>query len=212
MRKPYRHPPDSSRRFPAGHTVVQDSSPVPSEARHKASRPRRAKVLPLPRGNPQALVSLDSLCTPPRLRPSRCRCCSRSTRVPTGAGPRTASATARTPATFVCRLPLQPLHQPADRHLRWDRYQKVHVIFAHVPLQDVDVQSSANLADQVPHPMTHCPASTGLRYFVTQTRCKWISKTLCAPCRYSSMGLFYRNATLKPSPKGEGFDPPSMRQ
>ena len=55
---------------------------------------------------------------------------------------------------LYARLPLQPLHQPADCHLRRDRYQKVHVIFAHVPLQDVDVQSPANLTDKIPDSMT----------------------------------------------------------
>ncbi len=30
----------------------------------------------------------------------------------------------------------------------------VHVIFAHVPLQDVDVQSPTNLTDQIPDSMT----------------------------------------------------------
>src|SRR5271166_269057 len=54
----------------------------------------------------------------------------------------------------ICRLPLQPLHQPADCYLRRHRYQKVHVIFAHVPLQDVDVQSPTNLTDQIPDSMT----------------------------------------------------------
>ena len=49
------------------------------------------------------------------------------------------------------------MHQPADCDLRRDRYQKVHVIFAHVPLQDEDVQSSANLADQIPDSMTNYP-------------------------------------------------------
>ena len=31
------------------------------------------------------------------------------------------------------------------------------------------------------------PEPTGLRYCVTHTRCRWISNTLCDPCRYSVM-------------------------
>ena len=144
-------------RLKAWASLFRTQVPFRAKLGTRFTRLRRAKVPPPLRGNPQALASLDSLCTPPRPRPSRCRCCSRSTRAPTGAGPRTASATGGLLQHLVCRLPLQPLHQPADCDLRRDRYQKVHVIFAHVPLQDEDVQSPANLADQIPDSMTNHP-------------------------------------------------------
>jgi hypothetical protein len=30
-----------------------------------------------------------------------------------------------------------------------------------------------------------------LRYFVIHTRCRWISNTLCAPCRYSTASAYH---------------------
>ena len=149
---------------------VTDSSPVPSEARLKAPGPRparrppsRARLKPSgprpaeatprpPRGSPRYAPAPGSRCTPPPPRPSRSRCCSRSTPAPTGDGPRTPSADVRELLQhLVRRLPLQPLHQPADRHLRRDRHQQVHVVLAHVPLEDQHVRRPADLADQVPH-------------------------------------------------------------
>ena len=44
----------------------------------------------------------------------------------------------------------QPLHQPADRHLRWDRYQKVNMVLCHVPLHYLYVVLTANVTDQIP--------------------------------------------------------------
>ena len=38
------------------------------------------------------------------------------------------------------------------------------------------------------------PCSAGLRYFVIHTRCRWISKTVCAPRRYSAIPEVYPRA------------------
>jgi len=57
------------------------------------------------------------------------------------------------------------------------------------------------------------PVRAGRLYFVIQTRCRWISNTVCAPRRYSGIPPAYPAARpLKPSPKGEGFNPPRLRQ
>src|SRR5580658_9415095 len=50
-----------------------------------------------------------------------------------------------------CRtLALDRIHDAARRERRWNTHQKVHMIRAHVPLQDLDVQRLADLSYQVP--------------------------------------------------------------
>src|SRR5512135_812102 len=91
-----------------GGFVVTDSSPVPSQARlkvsppevgSKSSHPRWAHSPRAPHESLPGLAPPGSRWIPPPPRPSRSRCCSRSTPAPPGAGPRTASATARIRAT-----------------------------------------------------------------------------------------------------------------
>ena len=52
----------------------------------------------------------------------------------------------------MCRPALQPLHQAADCHLRWQRDQQMHVILRHVPLHDRYFLLPADVPDQIPHP------------------------------------------------------------
>src|SRR5580700_6631151 len=84
---------------------------------------------------------------------------------------------------MVCRLPFQPLQQAADRHLRWDRYEEMYMVLGHMPFHDLDLVLPAYIPDQISHSLATSPLSAGRRYFVIQTRCRWISKTVCAPCR-----------------------------
>ncbi len=52
------------------------------------------------------------------------------------------------------------------------------------------------------------PVNAGFRYFVVHTKCRWISNTVCAPCRYSGIPLAYPAArSLKPSPERRGLQP-----
>lgn len=53
---------------------------------------------------------------------------------------------------LVRGLPFQHLEQPADRHLRRDRDEQVHVILRDVPLVDGHLLVPADLADQFPEP------------------------------------------------------------
>jgi hypothetical protein len=52
----------------------------------------------------------------------------------------------------VRRTALQPLHQAADRHLRRQRDEQMHVVFRHVPFHYRDLVLAANVPDQVTHP------------------------------------------------------------
>jgi len=58
---------------------------------------------------------------------------------------------------LVRRLPFHPRHQPADRHLRRDRYKQMHVIHRHMPFQNRHLVALANLADSLPRPQPHLP-------------------------------------------------------
>lgn len=62
------------------------------------------------------------------------------------------------PQQRVRTLPLQPLHQPADRHLRRDRRKQMHVVLRHVPLQDLHVLLTADLPDHLAYPQPNLPA------------------------------------------------------
>src|ERR1019366_10803851 len=47
----------------------------------------------------------------------------------------------------VRRAALQPLHQPTDRHLRWQRDQQVHVLLRYMPFHDRDLMLPADVPD-----------------------------------------------------------------
>src|SRR5260370_20321452 len=58
---------------------------------------------------------------------------------------------------MVRRAAFQPLQQSADRDLRWQRDQQVHMILRYVPLQDRDLMLPADIPDQIPYPRCHLP-------------------------------------------------------
>jgi len=49
----------------------------------------------------------------------------------------------------------QPLHQPADRRLRRNRHEQMHMVLRDVPFQDRDIMLPADITDQIPHPPSH---------------------------------------------------------
>ncbi len=60
----------------------------------------------------------------------------------------------------------------ADRHLRRYRYQQMHVVFQHVPLDDLNVVIPTDLSDQILTRVAASPPSTAFRYFVVHTKCR----------------------------------------
>src|ERR1700730_3627273 len=111
------------------------------------------------------------------------------------------------------RLSLQPLQQPADRHLRRNRHEHVYVVFGHMPLHDGHLMLGAYVSYQISRACRHlsCQGRSpilrdphqmqmDLEYGVRAASIFW------HPSRLSSA------RSLKPSPKGEGFDPPRLRQ
>jgi hypothetical protein len=55
----------------------------------------------------------------------------------------------------VCCLPLQPLQQAADRHLRWYRYEKMYMALGHMPFHDLDLVLPAYIPGQISHSLGH---------------------------------------------------------
>src|ERR1700686_1344235 len=58
-------------------------------------------------------------------------------------------------------LPLQPLQQSADRHLRRNRHKQVHVVLGYVSLHDLHFVLPTNIPDQIAY---------SRRYLTTQRR------------------------------------------
>ena len=115
---------------------------------------------------------------------------------------------------LVRRLALQALHKTTDCRLRRDRKEKVNVIPRYMTLHDRDVMTAANLSDDFPNPNAdftgqHLPAVLGDPHHVQ----------VDLVYRVGSMTVFFHPENiapltnlLKPSPKGEGFNPPSLGQ
>src|SRR3984893_1920103 len=53
------------------------------------------------------------------------------------------------------RLSLQPLQQPADRHLRRNRHEHVYVVFGHMPLHDGHLMLGAYVSYQISRACRH---------------------------------------------------------
>lgn len=119
------------------------------------------------------------------------------------------------PHQLVRRLPLQPLYQSAYRYLGRYRHKQMQMIFGHMPLQDRHFVLPTYLPNQISHSRRHFPAQRRTTVF----------------CRPNQMHMYFENCvrpppiflhpitlphrtknSLKPSPKGEGFNPPRVRQ
>ena len=89
----------------------------------------------------------------------------------------------------------------------------MYVVLRDMPLRDLHIVLPADLSNQILTRTATSPHSTARRYFVVHTRCKWISYTVCAPRRYSTIPQAYPAArALKPSPEGEGLNLPRLGQ
>ena len=53
---------------------------------------------------------------------------------------------------LTATTPFDALHQLTHRHLRWHRYQQVHVIWSNVSTQDVHIQCCTGLTNQFAQP------------------------------------------------------------
>ena len=68
-------------------------------------------------------------------------------------------------------LPLNRLHHTTRREMGRGTQQQMDMVGPHVPLENLDVLTATDFPDQIPQAMPDLPTSTGLRYFVVNT--KW---------------------------------------
>ena len=115
---------------------------------------------------------------------------------------------------FIGRLPFQPLQQAADGHLWRDAHKQMYMIARDVTFHYRDFVFCTNLSNQVSHSQTNftCKSRTTIfsRPDNVQMNLKYgVSAT---PVIFHATTLAWQSNLLKPSPKGEGFDPPRLRQ
>ena len=116
---------------------------------------------------------------------------------------------------LVRTLPLQPLYQSTNRYLRWYRHKQMHMIFRHMTLHNRHFVLPTYLPYQIPHPRCHFSRQ---RWTPILRRPYYMQMDL--ENRVRPMTIFLHPQTLsychlnvlKLSPKGEGFNPPKMRQ
>jgi len=119
------------------------------------------------------------------------------------------------PQQLVRRLPLQPLDHPADRYLRWNRHEQMHMILPYVPFHDRHFVLPTDFSNQIP---------CSRRHFSRQRRSTIFRRPNQMQMDFEygvrSASIFFhpqtlpqlRQNVLKPSPKGEGFNPPRVGQ
>ena len=124
-------------------------------------------------------------CTSQSPRQSRFPNCSRNILSPIGAVPRTASSNAETPPVGWCAV--FPFNHCSSRLIvtcgEW-RPSNARGPWLRAPsrsgLHEMSrIRSRTRVATS--------PLKAGRRYFVIQTKCRWISNTVCAPRRYSAI-------------------------
>ncbi len=116
---------------------------------------------------------------------------------------------------LVRTLPLQPLDQPTDCHLRRYRHEQMQMVLRHMSLQDRYFVLPADLTDYVSYSRRHfprqrCPTVFGRPYQMQM----YLEYRVCSASillHPHTLPQCHKNL-LKPSPKGEGFNPPRVGQ
>jgi len=119
------------------------------------------------------------------------------------------------PQQLVRRLSLQPLDHPANRHLWWYRHEQMHMILPYMPFHDRHFVLSADLSNQISRPRRHFSRQRWSTIFrrPDQVQMNFENSVGSAPIFFHPHTLpQLRENVLKPSPKGEGFNPPRMGQ
>lgn len=119
------------------------------------------------------------------------------------------------PQQLVRRLSLQPLDQSAYRYLWRYRYKQMQMVFGHVPLQDRHFVLPTYLPNQISHSRRHLSCQRPTTIFGRPNQMQMYLEN-----GMRSTSIFLHPYTLpqrtenllKPSPKGEGFNPPRVGQ
>src|SRR3954468_11446339 len=82
---------------------------------------------------------------------------------------------------------LQPLQQSADRYLRRNRKEQMHMILRHMPLDYLYFVLPANVTDQVAHSHRYISRQRRPSVLRDPHQMQMISNIVCAPLRYSGI-------------------------
>ena len=115
---------------------------------------------------------------------------------------------------LVGRLPFQPLQQSTDCHLRRDTYKQMNVIARDVSFHYRHFVARAYFSNQVSHSQTDFARERRAAVFGRPNDVQMYLEDgmSAAPIIFHAATLAWQQNLLKPSPKGEGFDPPRVRQ
>jgi hypothetical protein len=115
---------------------------------------------------------------------------------------------------FISCLPFQPLQQTADSYLWRNAHEQMNMIARDVPFHYCHFVACTNFTNQVSDSEADLPCESGPTIF----RCP-DDMQMNLGNSVSATTIIFHGATLarlenllNPSPKGEGFDPPRVRQ
>jgi hypothetical protein len=115
---------------------------------------------------------------------------------------------------FVGCLPFQPLQQSADRNLRRYADKQMNVVARDVPFHNRHFVSSAYLSNQVSDSEADFASENWTPVFGRPDNVQMNLEDGMRTTQviFHAATLAWQANLLKPSPKGEGFDPPRVRQ
>ena len=115
---------------------------------------------------------------------------------------------------FICCLPFQPLQQSADCHLWRNAHEQMNMITRDVPFHYRHFVTRTDLTNQVSHSEANFTSESRATIFrcPNDMQMDLENGVSAAPVIFHAATLAWQQNLLKPSPKGEGFDPPRVRQ
>ena len=115
---------------------------------------------------------------------------------------------------FIGRLPFQPLQQSADCHLWRDAHEQMNMIARDVPLHYCHFMARTDFTNQVPHSEANFTRESRAAVFrcPNDVQMNLENSVSTTAVIFHAATLAWQSNLLKPSPKGEGFDPPRVRQ
>ena len=107
-------------------------------------------------------------------------------------------------------LPFQPLHESGDRYLRWNADEQMDMVARDVTFDNCYLVSATYLTDQLSHSQPDFARQDGAAVFGSPdyVQMNFKDRMRAVSVIFHGATLAWESNLLKPSPKGEGFDPP----
>jgi hypothetical protein len=115
---------------------------------------------------------------------------------------------------LIGRLPFQPLQQSADCNLWRNAHEQMNMVARDVPFHYRHFVACTDLTNQVSHSEANftCESRTAIFRCPDDMQMNLKNGVSATPVIFHAATLAWQQNLLKPSPKGEGFDPPRVRQ